>query len=421
MDPNVRRDLLVGASLVIVGVALLGFAFFAGDEGFRAPRWVVGAVAIGCTVGGAIPLRSAIDTGNLIAANAFASVGAGTLLLILALVSVWVMIAVGPEGTAVTLDVPLPISERVEHSVKSFLFHALMGLVVALCLAGAFATMKSVRHLLGRTAIVAVVAPMVGLAVWIAIEVNRQASSPLAPVVFLSFDRRFPSDEYFARPHGDEVVARPGRRGTGLFVGGNEDWLDVQAPTGFDTKHGLTLEFWMKRENWINPYAKGSRSQVVATVDIERDWKGRPELLQMAFSLALSAPRGETLEKEERKARPDPFARRPDNFIFRPNARVGEVRLVPARALTVPADRWIHVAVVYDRFLFDRMRLYVDGRQVARAVPWGSAPGFADIRSIRIGTAAERSGAYRGMVDEVKVYARALSDDEIANDAGRGS
>jgi hypothetical protein len=40
------------------------------------------------------------------------------------------------------------------------------------------------------------------------------------------------------------------------------------------------------------------------------------------------------------------------------------------------------------------------------------------IRGIRIGTAAERNGAYRGMVDEVKVYARALSEEEIAADAG---
>jgi hypothetical protein len=64
------------------------------------------------------------------------------------------------------------------------------------------------------------------------------------------------------------------------------------------------------------------------------------------------------------------------------------------------------------------MRLYVDGRQVARGLPWGSAPGFANIRTVRIGTASERNGAYRGMVDELKVYARPLSEEEIASDAG---
>ena len=71
--------------------------------------------------------------------------------------------------------------------------------------------------------------------------------------------------------------------------------------------------------------------------------------------------------------------------------------------------------------LIDRMRLYVDGRLVARAVAWGSDPGFADIRSMRLGTYQERNGAYRGMIDEVKLYARALSDEEIAASAARGS
>jgi hypothetical protein len=37
---------------------------------------------------------------------------------------------------------------------------------------------------------------------------------------------------------------------------------------------------------------------------------------------------------------------------------------------------------------------------------------------MRSGTWSERNGAFRGMIDEVKVYARALSDEEIAADAG---
>jgi hypothetical protein len=91
---------------------------------------------------------------------------------------------------------------------------------------------------------------------------------------------------------------------------------------------------------------------------------------------------------------------------------------MPGRALSIAAQRWTHVAVVYDRFLVDRLRLYVDGKQVARAMPWGAVPGFAVIRAVRIGTASERNGAYRGMVDELKVYARALGEDEIAASAG---
>ena len=394
MDPNVRRDLLVGGALVLVGTALLGFAFFASDEGFRAPRWVVGAIALGCAIGGGIPLYSAIDRGNLVYINAFTSLGAGVLLLILALVTAWLMIAVGPEGTSVTLDIPLPIPERIERAIANVLFYAVLGVFLVICLVGAFLATKSLLPMLHRTAIVAMVAPIAGLVAWVAIELQHKTAPPLAPVVFLSFDRRFPSDEYLSYPHGDEVVARPGLRGMGLFIGGNEDWLDVQAPRGYDTAHGLTLAFWMKRENWVNPYVKGSRSQTIASVEVEREWKGRPEIQAITFSLTRD--------------------RRPESFNFGPSARVGDVRLAPLRASNVPPGIWTHVAVVYDRFLFDRMRLYIDGKQVARAVPWGSTPGFADIRGLRIGTWAERNGAYRGMIDEVKVYARALSEDEIS-------
>ena len=103
---------------------------------------------------------------------------------------------------------------------------------------------------------------------------------------------------------------------------------------------------------------------------------------------------------------------RADYYTFR-LARVGDVRLVPPASVQIPANRWTHVAIVYDRLLVDRMRLYIDGELVARALPLGSAPGFADIRNVRLGTQFERNGAYRGMIDEVKVYARTLSDAEV--------
>jgi hypothetical protein len=205
---------------------------------------------------------------------------------------------------------------------------------------------------------------------------------------------------------GRELIAKPGRKGTALFIGGNGDWIDIDAPPGFDTSHGLTLELWMRRENWVNPYGKGGRTQQVAAVDVELDYKGHSEVRQVAIGMDVTLPR-------ERVGAP-----LPDHYFFRPQARVGEARITPSTGMSIPAQRWTHVAVVYDRFLFDRLSLYVDGRQVARGMPWGSAPGFAMIRGIRIGTAAERNGAYRGMVDEVKVYARPLSEDEIAADAG---
>jgi hypothetical protein len=177
----------------------------------------------------------------------------------------------------------------------------------------------------------------------------------------------------------------------------------------------------MKRESWINPMAKGSRAQTIASVELERDWKGHPEIQEVAFSMELSVLREVGAPRELGAPRERDRKVRPENYVFRPHARVGDVPLQPARAMAIAENRWTHVAIVYDRFVFERMRLYLDGHPVARAVPWGSSVGFADLRTIRIGTRHEQSGAFRGMVDEVKLYARVLSDEEILASAARGS
>lgn len=406
MNPNVRRDLIIGGAVVAFGLGLLVFALFAGDENFRAPRWAVAAAAIGFMVGGAVPLRHARATSSYRPPGTYPLLAGAVLLFACFAVIAWTIIAIGPEGVAITLDVPLPVSEAAERWIRASLFYGLFGATAAALFVGSMITLNRALPALGRTTFIAIVAPVAGLMGWVAIEIYRETVPMHAPVMWLSFDQKFPSDGYLSRPVGRELVAQPGRNGTGLFVGGNGDWIDVDAPPGFDTSHGLTLEMWMRRENWVNPYGKGARFQQVAAVDVELDYKGRAEVRQVAFVLDLSLPR-------ERLG-----AALPEQYLFRPQARAGDSRVSPSRSLSIPPQRWTHVAVVYDRFLVDRMRLYVDGKQVARGMPWGSAPGFAMIRTLRIGTAAERNGAYRGMVDEVKVYARPLSEEEIAAGAG---
>jgi len=406
MSPNVRRDLVLGGAISAIGIGLFAFALFAGDESFRAPRWVVGIIAVGCLVAAAPPLKAVLAAHELTLSPTPLGATLTALLLLVGLLAAWVMVAIGPEGVAITFDIPLPISEDAERVLKSILFYLLFGLIAAACLAGVVTALREAPSTLRHTLVVAVAASVVGLVAWIVIEFHGQASQPIAPVVYLSFDRRFPGDGYLVRANGAEVVARPGHSGMGLYTGGNNDWLDLEAPRGYHTGLGLTLEFWMKRENWVNPFMRGSDSQTLATVDLERDYRGQPELRQLAFSLELRNPKRESAPKK----RMTPA----DAYQYWAQARVGDVRLKPLRPVSIAADKWTHIAIVYDRFLIDRMRLYVDGRLVARAVAWGSDPGFADIRSMRLGTYQERNGAYRGMIDEVKLYARALSDEEIA-------
>lgn len=409
MTPGARRDLLIGGAIVAVGLGLLGFALFGEDDGFRAPRWVVATVALLFIGSGSLPLKSAIATGTLMPTGPYWNGAASGVLALLALGAAWMMVAIGPEGIA--LDFPLRLRPDIEAAIRATFFYGLLGLFAIACLVASLYAFGRALPSLGHTAVVAVVAPLLGLAVWVAIEFHReQSATATGPAVFVSFDRRFPGDDYLTRQHGDEISARQGRFGNGLWVGGSGDWVEIDAPRGFDTRNGLTLELWMRRESWVNPYLKGRSLQTLASVDLEGEFHGRPEIRQVSLSMELTSTRPPSAER----------GLLPDAYRFKPVARVGETRVAPAGNVRVEAERWTHLAIVYDRFLVDRMRLYVDGNLVARAMSWTDAPGFADIRTVRLGTAAERIGAYRGMIDEVKVYARALGDEEIAAEsAGR--
>ncbi|HEY2628296.1 MAG TPA: LamG domain-containing protein [Usitatibacter sp.] len=406
MTPGARRDLVIGGAVVAVGVALFAFAIFGDDDGFRAPRWVVAAVAISFIGSGALPLRDRIFAGDFNPTGTYPNAAASAVLAVVALACVWMMVAVGPEGVA--LDVPISLPRDFEHSIRTVIFYGVLGVLAVLSLVGSLYTFGRALPALGHTAIVAVTAPMIGLLAWIGVEIHREKTAPFTgPAMHVTFDNKFPGGEYLARSHGDEVFARPGRHGTGLWVGGSGDWVEIETPRGFDTRTGLTMEVWIKRESWVNPYIKGRPLQTVATIELEREYQGPPEITQVSLSMELVPPRNGSMSER------NPI---PDTYKFKPQARVGEVRVAPVGTLKIEANRWTHLAIVYDRFLVDRMRLYLDGLLVARAMSWDGAPGFTDIRRIRLGTGLERNGAYRGMIDEVKVFARPLSDDEVAAD-----
>ena len=407
MTPGARRDLVICGAVVAVGVGLFAFAIFGDDDGFRAPRWVVAAVALSFIVSGVYPLRSRFFAGELRPSGTYSNAAASAALAVMALAAGWMMVAVGPEGVA--LDVPISFPRDFERGIRTVLFYGVFGAIGVACLVGSLYTFGRALPSLGHTSVVAVTAPMIGLLAWIAIEVHREQAAPASgPVIDVTFDKRFPGDNYLTREDGDEVFARPGHSGNGLWVGGSGDWVEIDAPPGFDTRNGLTIEVWIKRDGWVNPFVKGRALQTVATVDLERDFEGHPELTQVSLSMELSSSRAAAGER-------NPPA---DAYRFKPQARVGEVRVAPVGTVKIEANRWTHLAVVYDRFLVDHMRLYMDGHLVARAMSWDSAPGFADIRRIRLGTGSERNGAYRGMIDDVRVFARPLSDDEVEADSG---
>ena len=86
----------------------------------------------------------------------------------------------------------------------------------------------------------------------------------------------------------------------------------------------------------------------------------------------------------------------------------------------VPLDTWTHVAVVRDGVT---LSIYVDGVLDSSLTPLDANPFRDGSLSLRIG-AVNRAGFKRnltGRIDDVRIYNRALTAEEIQNDMRRGS
>jgi len=81
------------------------------------------------------------------------------------------------------------------------------------------------------------------------------------------------------------------------------------------------------------------------------------------------------------------------------------------------ADRWVHLALTYDG---GAVRLYVDGRLDASVTQaGGSYLGTVPARSdFRLGVDRTGARAFRGAIDELRLYERALTAEEVAALAG---
>ena len=77
----------------------------------------------------------------------------------------------------------------------------------------------------------------------------------------------------------------------------------------------------------------------------------------------------------------------------------------------VPVDRWSDVAVTYDGV---RLRLYVNGRQVSSRATTGTIQ--TPQNPLWIGGNLPYGEHFSGLIDEVRIYERALSVDEIRHD-----
>jgi hypothetical protein len=172
---------------------------------------------------------------------------------------------------------------------------------------------------------------------------------------------------------GGAIWTAAGRFGGALSFDGVNDLVTVPDADALDLTAGLTLEAW------VNPSAVTGYTTVVL--------KERPNGL--VYALYAS----------------DNTGRPPAGYVN---------RTTDVSALgnsTLPLNAWSHLAFTYDA---TTLRMYVNGTQVGTRAMTG------DIRTstgmLRIGGNAVWGEYFKGLIDEVRMYSRALSASEIQAD-----
>ncbi|HWM10798.1 MAG TPA: LamG-like jellyroll fold domain-containing protein, partial [Solirubrobacteraceae bacterium] len=163
-----------------------------------------------------------------------------------------------------------------------------------------------------------------------------------------------------------------GRFGGALSFNGSSSWVTVPDSASLDLTTGMTLEAW------VNPTTLGGGWRTTI-------FKHSPN--GMVYSLY-------------------------GHNGSRPTGQVnigGEQNAVGSSAL--PINTWTHLAVTYDG---STLRLYVNGSQVASRAQTGAIPVSSGV--LRIGGNSIWTEYYAGLIDEVRVYGRALTAGEIQSD-----
>ncbi|MCE9593845.1 MAG: LamG domain-containing protein [Planctomycetes bacterium] len=180
---------------------------------------------------------------------------------------------------------------------------------------------------------------------------------------------------------GAAVAFVAGVDGKAAHFDGSGTCLDVDGISELSFANALTLECFVKPDDWTNPYGAGSGVETIVA-------------LSDFFSLSIS---------------------RGDDWILNAQltttAKKDSVRLSGGR---IEPDAWHHIAVDHETKT-GRSRLWLDGVVVDEQ----TIPGAIDVQSpklpLRIGTWFERNQAFCGALDDVRIWRCVLPDEVLAS------
>ena len=163
-----------------------------------------------------------------------------------------------------------------------------------------------------------------------------------------------------------------GKFGGALSFNGSSSWVTIPDAPSLDLTTGMTLEAW------VNPAALGPAWRTVI-------FKEQPgETVYSLYAHDGARPRGQL-------------------FL------AGEQDALGSTAL--PLNVWTHLAATYDG---STLRLFVNGVQAGSKTVSGSLP--ASSGALRIGGNSIWGEYFSGLIDEIRIYNRALTPTELQTD-----
>jgi hypothetical protein len=173
------------------------------------------------------------------------------------------------------------------------------------------------------------------------------------------------------------VYTASGRFGGALSFDGNGDWVTVPDASSLDLTSAMTLEAW------VHPTGSNTVPRPIVG-------KERPSNAAWFLSAATSG-------------------------VTNPSVaiRLGS-NVVATAGSPLPVNTWTHLAATYDGAF---LRLYVNGTLAVERAASGALA--TSSRPLRIGHNDVAGGVFLGRIDEVRVYARALTAQQIQADMMR--
>ncbi|SDH54650.1 Glucose/arabinose dehydrogenase, beta-propeller fold [Actinokineospora alba] len=213
----------------------------------------------------------------------------------------------------------------------------------------------------------------------VTVTVSNTAAPPGAPVASYNFDEGSGTtlNDRTGKGHTGTLAgplwSAAGRYGGALSFDGTNDLVTIADANDLDLTSAMTLE------GWVRPAGSADWRTVLL--------KEQPGGLNYALYS-------------------DNAASRPAGYI-----RVGSSDRGVTGPSAVPQNAWTHLAMTYDG---TTMRLYVNGTQVSTAAVTGAAA--TSTSALRIGGNAVWGEYFNGLIDDVRVYGRVLTQPEISTD-----